>query len=179
MKKIILPIITLTALLLSFAIMAETYYVSPYLAYVGKDQNKVYDTLSGLTIKTDESCDIPNYSNAILTYDGRGRDSLNYKDYLHYYDEELGEVVQLEFDSSCKVLGVIGVGIRSDVVIEEVSVENYAIYELNGRFLYLENIKIYNGSQDTGEIFSRAVLKHSEENDLMFELIEATAQSNE
>jgi hypothetical protein len=155
MKHFSLIAILIIFSLLTSTVLSQTYYVIPQFLTAESSGHKLFQTPSGITIKTDKDCIIPDRTAA------RFDTGL----YLLIYDKEqafINDNNEIEYETieqSCDVLDWMGVAKSSVMVINS----NVKYDETHG-YLELNNIRVMDGFNDTGIIYAKATLIYQGDN---------------
>jgi len=147
MKNLMLSIVLMG--LITGVANAQTYYVIPQFLTAESSSNQLYQTPSGITIKTDKDCTIPDRTPARL--------NTELKTLVYEVDEPfinlLNEIDYETVEKVCAVLDWMGVA-KSNYIVINSNVK----YDETHHFLEFNNIRVTDGFQDTGKIYTRATM---------------------
>ena len=162
MKNVIFVLVFLAILLSIQSALSQTYYVLPTYLATENSGNKLFQTPSGITIKTDKSCDINDGTQARLDTDNY---VLAYESIEPYVLDN--EIAYEAKEVTCAVLDWMGVYKSNQIIIN-----SNALYDATHHYLEVYNIQETDGYQSTGVIYPRAKLLLGEDGTFTIEELE-------
>jgi len=165
-------LLTIVLLVVSTVSNAQDFYLQLKPGF-----DNVYKSLSGVVLISDDTCNVPDYSDVILHYYnnpadsnfGPLRDNFTYVISEPFYNEDISSIEYQDITIQCPVFGVARLNETGDEIVQYNSI---AVYDADNQTAYFGNVRLVENLIPTGESFEFVKIKFNI--DGTYEVLELT-----